>query len=90
MFNLSPCTPDAATGNIKLAANDICDKKAYAARWQHSVRAVDNWLSEGLPHLRIGPRRVRICIPEADAWMREKYGTQRHRPARTPLTAGVK
>jgi hypothetical protein len=72
--------PDTATGN-KLAA-EITDKRGYAARWGFSVRHVDNLLAQGCPHLKIGKRRVRILVPEADAWMRERFGTQRRGPAR--------
>jgi hypothetical protein len=68
--------PDTATGDTTLASS-ITDKKGYATRWQGSVRWVDLLLARGLPHLKIGARRVRILIPEADAWMKEQYGTQR-------------
>jgi hypothetical protein len=68
--------PEAATGDEKLAT-EITDKKGYARRWQGSPRWIDGLLAQGLPHLKIGARRVRICIPEADAWMREQFHTQR-------------
>jgi hypothetical protein len=58
-------------------AEEITDKRGYAARWHGSVRWVDNLLAEGLPHFKIGARRVRISIPEADAWMREQFRVQR-------------
>ena len=64
--------PDAAT-----TAQEITDKKGYAARWQGSVRWIDGLLARGLPHLKIGKRRVRIVISEADRWMREQFYTQR-------------
>jgi hypothetical protein len=69
-------TPDAATGNLKLAT-DITDKRGYAEHWSFSTRHIDNLIAQGLPHLKIGKRRVRIVIPEADAWMKERFGTQR-------------
>jgi len=69
-------TPEPATGDVKLAG-DIIDKRGYAQRWRGSPRWVDTLLARGLPHLKIGNRRVRILIPEADAWMREQFGTQR-------------
>jgi len=69
-------TPDAASPD-PTAAGTITDKRGYARRWQFSPRHVDNLLKQGLPHLKIGARRVRIIIAEADAWMRERYGTQR-------------
>jgi hypothetical protein len=74
-------TSEVAMGEVK-PASEITNKKGYAERWQHSVRAVDKWISQGLPHLKIGKRRVRIIIPEADAWMRERFGTQRRGPTR--------
>jgi hypothetical protein len=58
------------------AATNITDKRGYAQRWQFSPRHVDNLMARGLPHLKIGQRRVRILIDEADHWMRETYGTR--------------
>jgi hypothetical protein len=65
--------PDTATGSTKA----VTDKKGYGQRWLFSPRHVDNLIAGGLPHLKIGSRRVRIVIEEADKWMLEKYGTQR-------------
>lgn len=55
----------------------ITDKKGYARRWLFSPRHVDNLIARGLPCLRVGKRRVRILVNEADRWMVERYGTQR-------------
>ena len=71
-------TPDTAPGNTPA----VTDKKGFAAHWLFSVRTVDNLLRAGLPHFAVGRRRVRICVPEADQWMRERYGQQRRGPAR--------
>jgi len=68
--------PDAATGQ-KLAAEIITDKKGFGARWGFSTRHVDNLLAQGCPHLKVGKRRVRIVVPEADLWMKERFGTRR-------------
>lgn len=57
----------------------ITDKKGLAKRWLFSVRQIDNFLAAGMPHMAIGKRRVRIVIAEADAWLRERYGTRRKR-----------
>jgi len=70
--------PDAATGT-KLAA-EITDKRGYGLRWGFSIRHIDNLLAQGCPHLKIGKRRVRILVPEADDWMRQRFGTQRRGP----------
>jgi hypothetical protein len=76
VMNVNSFVPDAATGE-KLVVSGITDKSGYAARWMFSKRHIDNLLAQGLPHLRIGNRRVRIEIGEADAWMRGRFGTQR-------------
>ena len=69
---------DSAAENTNPAV-EVTDKRGYARRWLFSVRTVDNLIREGLPHCKVGRRRVRICIPEADEWMRERFG-QRNRP----------
>lgn len=58
---------------------EIADKIAYARRWGFSRRMVDCWLASGMPHLKIGKRRIRIVVPEADAWLRERYGAHLRR-----------
>jgi hypothetical protein len=41
-----------------------------------------------LPHLKIGKRRVRICIMEADSWMQAQFRVQRRAaPATSPRRA---
>lgn len=52
----------------------ITDKRGYAQRWGLCVRTINNLIDRGLPHLKIGARRVRIDVAEADAWMRRTYG----------------
>jgi len=59
-------------------APEITDKRGYARRWQGSPRWIDCLIAQGLPHLKIGARRVRIHIPEADEWMRSQFHTQRN------------
>ena len=76
---------ETATDTTKLAG-DITDKKGFGQRWGFSTRHVDNLIAIGLPHLKIGKRRVRIFIHEGDAWMRQKFSTQRRGPARTSST----
>jgi hypothetical protein len=76
---------DPATGNSKLAEG-ITDKKGYGERWGFSPRHVSNLLAQGLPHLAVGARRVRIIVAEADAWMVERFATRRRGPARVPAS----
>jgi hypothetical protein len=59
------------------ATPDITDKRGYAARWHFSVRTIDALLAKGLPHCKVGKRRVRLVVSEADAWMHEQFQTQR-------------
>jgi hypothetical protein len=75
-------TPPDSAGQPKPAGN-VTDKPGYGQRWKFSARHIDNLIAQGLPHLKIGKRRVRIIIDEADAWMKERFGTQRRTPART-------
>lgn len=71
--------PAASTGSTQ-EAEVITDKKGFAARWHFSVRHVDNLLAQGMPHLKCGRRRVRLVTAEADAWMKERFGTRRCGP----------
>lgn len=75
----SSCTQETTTGNT--VATGITDKRGYAARWGFSPRHIDNLLAQGCPHLKIGKRRVRIMVDEADSWMKDRFGTQRRCPA---------
>jgi hypothetical protein len=75
-MNATVTPPNSATGEMKLAA-EITDKSGYGERWGFARRTIDNLIAQGLPHLKIGKRRVRICIPEADAWMWKRFGQQR-------------
>jgi len=68
------------TSNAPAQPDQITDKRGYAARWRFSVRHMDNLLAQGLPHLKIGLRRVRIIVAEADRWMVERFATRRLGP----------
>ena len=67
---------ESATGDQKLA-EFATDKRGYARRWRGSPRWVDGLLAQGLPHIKTSPRRVRIVVADAGAWMREQFGCQR-------------
>lgn len=86
MKNIVSCKSDAAADNKP--APTITDKRGFGARWMFSPRHVDNLIAQGLPHLKIGKRRVRILTEEADTWMRERFGTQRRRKCQQQNTAG--
>jgi hypothetical protein len=59
----------------------VMDKKQFARRWGFSTRMVDKILAAGMPHLKFGLRRVRLITEEADAWIKERYGTRRNGPS---------
>jgi len=77
-------TPEAAPGS-KLAASDTArlgDKTAVAdMAGGFSKRWVDSQIALGMPHLKLGPRRVRFDLAEVREWLREKYHVQRRAPA---------
>lgn len=73
----STLVPRPAERASDSADSPITDKKGFATRWGFSLRHVDNLLAKGLPHLKVGARRVRIIIAEADAWMRDQFATRR-------------
>lgn len=75
-----PCTPDAAAGQ-KSAANyetPFGDKRAVAKlAGGFSKRWVDLQMAAGMPHMRVGPRRVRFDLAEVREWLLAKYHVQR-------------
>jgi len=56
------------------------DKRAVAAMLGLSVRTVDNFLANGMPHIKFGARRCRFDMEEVRAWIKEKYGQRRRGP----------
>lgn len=67
----------ATARNELAAASPFTDKRGYGQRWQGSKRWVDGLISQGLPHIKTSARRVRIFVPEADAWVQEHFRVQR-------------
>jgi hypothetical protein len=55
----------------------VLDKDGFARRWLFSRRYIDSFLAQGLPHCKLGSRRVRIVTSEGDRWMIERFGTRR-------------
>lgn len=74
-------TPDGAAGMNGVGTNStptFGDKRAVAAMaGMRSVRWVDNMVAAGMPHLKLGTRRVRFDLDEVRQWLKERYGTQR-------------
>ena len=66
-------TPDAATGTQFAAL----DKEGFGQQFDVSKRTVDGWLADGLPHLKLSARCVRIPVSEGSDWVKRKFFTQR-------------
>jgi hypothetical protein len=62
--------PEVATGHDKLAA---VDKNEFGRMHDVSKRTVDGWIHDGCPHLKISPRMVRLPLPEASDWVRNRF-----------------
>jgi hypothetical protein len=77
-------TTDAAAVQEK-PATEILDKRQFGKRWQFSVRHIDNLLKMGMPHLRVGERRVRIIATEADGLDAGKICDSSSRPGNHKL-----
>ena len=45
-------------------------------------RTVDNWLQRGMPHLKLGARRVRFDLREIEAWLQRECRTVRYGKSR--------
>jgi len=64
------------------AAGEFLDKRALAARWRLCPRSISNLLAMGLPHLKIGTRRVRFVVSECDKWLIDTFHVQRLGPGK--------
>lgn len=53
------------------------DKRGIAEMLDVSVRSVDNFLAEGMPHFKLTARCIRFDVDEVRAWLKERYGTRR-------------
>lgn len=62
--------PQLPESQFPQSPSPYIDKRALALRMGIALRTVDNWLQRGLPHLKLGPRRVRFDLREVDEWFR--------------------
>jgi hypothetical protein len=49
----------------------------YAFRLNVCTRTIDRLIDQGLPHLRVGAKSIRIDPLTADKWLTQTYGTTR-------------
>jgi len=72
---------EAETDKEKFSANTnptaLGTKKDLAAMVQMSVRSIDNYLTQGLPHIKLSSRRVRFDLPECRQWFKDQFSQQR-------------
>ena len=62
------------TGRPKFSA---IGKVEFGQQFGVSKRTVDGWLENGCPHLKISSRMVRLPLPEAANWVKDRFLTQR-------------
>ena len=75
-MNVIEIVPKAA--GAEKSATIFGDKKAVAALADmRSTRWVELQMQKGMPHLKMGPRRVRFDLGEVADWLRQTYGAQR-------------
>jgi hypothetical protein len=68
--------PETVTGGEKLAAQ-LLDKNDLARLLKLSPRSISNWMERGMPHLRLGERRVRFIQEDTLAWLKANYSCSR-------------
>ena len=77
--------PDSATGNRLAETPALGDKRDVGVlAGGLSTRWVDLQLQQGMPHLKLGKRRVRFDLNEVRQWLKDRYAQQRRGPARPP------
>jgi excisionase family DNA binding protein len=59
-------------------ASPYIDKAALAQRLGLSRRTIDNWMQRGLPHLKLGTRRVRFDLRDVEPWLQRQCHTVRY------------
>lgn len=64
--------PEAATAQFA-----ALDKVGFGQQFDVSKRTVDSWLADGLPHLKLSARCVRIPVADGAEWVRRKFLTNR-------------
>ena len=57
-----------------VAEKRYTDKKGYGEHLGFCERTVTNLIGKGLPCLKVGARRIRIEVAEADRWMQRTFG----------------
>ncbi len=70
---------EAATNGTPAAniPSPFASKKQVAEFIGLSVRTVDAYLAQGMPHLKLGARRTRFDLGEVKQWLNDNFHVQR-------------
>lgn len=63
------------------AAKPFGDKADVQAMLLCCRRSVDGYMADGMPHLKLGPRKVLFDLDEVREWAKRKFATRRNGPA---------
>jgi hypothetical protein len=71
--------PEVAPGSEVGSPPSLGDKRSVATlAGMKTTRWVDDQLALGMPHLKLGPRRVRFDLVEVREWLKQKYSRSVH------------
>jgi predicted DNA-binding transcriptional regulator AlpA len=63
--------------NPAIVVSPFGNKRAVATLLCLSVRTVDNLMARGLPHMKIGSRRVRFDLTQVSEWAKREFSVRR-------------
>lgn len=64
--------------NLSDGCDRLLTKREFATHLGVSLRSVDNYLADGLPHIKLGERTVRIEFRDAMDWVRNRFRIRRN------------
>jgi predicted DNA-binding transcriptional regulator AlpA len=75
--HVSPYIASGHTGTATAPQERLWRKSDVAAYVGLAPRTIDNMLASGLPHMKLGARRLRFDPEEVKAWFRHQFRTAR-------------
>jgi predicted DNA-binding transcriptional regulator AlpA len=69
--------PAASEKSATNTVSQFGTKRDVATMLQLSVRTIDSYLAQGMPHLKLGSRRCRFDLAETRTWFKQQFQTQR-------------
>lgn len=73
-MKLKQFTSEAGTDNKFSAEMRFGDKRDLSKMFGLSTRTVSELMTQGMPFLKFGKRRVRFDLPECRQWFVERFG----------------